>query len=264
MALLEVDDIHVFYGNIEALRGLSIQVDGGEMVAVLGSNGAGKTTTLRTLSGLERARAGSVRFDDQDITRTAAHEIVGRGLCQVPEGRRIFTTLTVAENLALGGYLMRNRQQELRQRRDVVYETFPRLAERRGQLAGTLSGGEQQMLAIGRALMTRPRLITLDEPSLGLSPLLARAILKIVRRFADEGVAVLVVEQNARQALAVADRAYVLETGRIVLEGAASDLAADERVQKAYLGGFEQIVEEEEGREKEKEKEDPSPLRGGY
>ena len=258
MPLLEVDDIHVFYGNIEALRGLSIQVDGGEMVAVLGSNGAGKTTTLRTLSGLERARAGSVRFDGQDITRTAAHEIVSLGLCQVPEGRRIFTTLTVAENLALGGYLIRNRQRELRQRRDFVYRTFPRLAERRGQLAGTLSGGEQQMLAIGRALMTQPRLITLDEPSLGLSPLLARAILKIVRRFADEGVAVLVVEQNARQALAVADRAYVLETGRIVLEGPAADLAADERVQKAYLGGFEQIVEEEK-----EEGTSPSPTRGG-
>jgi branched-chain amino acid transport system ATP-binding protein len=246
MALLEVDDIHVFYGNIEALAGLSIEIEAGEMVAVLGSNGAGKTTTLRTISGLERARAGSVRFDGRDITRTPAHEIVGLGLCQVPEGRRIFGTLTVAENLALGGYLMRNHPQELRQRRETVLTTFPRLAERRGQLAGTLSGGEQQMLAIGRALMNRPRLITLDEPSLGLSPVLARTILKIVRRFADEGVAVLVVEQNARQALAVADRAYVLETGRIVLQGRAADLAADERVQRAYLGGFEQIVEEEE------------------
>ena len=249
MALLEVDGIHVFYGNIEALAGLSIRVDAGEMVAILGSNGAGKTTTLRAISGLERAREGSVRFDGRDITRTPAHEIVAQGLCQVPEGRRIFGTLTVAENLALGGYLMRGHPQELRRRRDTVLTTFPRLGERRGQLAGTLSGGEQQMLAIGRALMTQPRLITLDEPSLGLSPMLARTILKIVRRFADEGVAVLVVEQNARQALAVADRAYVLETGRIVLEGRATELAADERVQRAYLGGFEQIVEEEVGAE---------------
>src|SRR5919202_930994 len=245
MALLEVNDVHVFYGNIEALGGLSIRVEPGEMVAVLGSNGAGKTTTLRAISGLERARSGSITFDGADITRTAAHEIVSRGLCQVPEGRRIFGTLTVAENLALGGYLLRRRPGELRARRDRVLETFPRLAERAGQLAGTLSGGEQQMLAIGRALKNEPKLLSLDEPSLGLSPLLARTILKIVRSFADQGVAVLVVEQNARQALRVADRAYVLETGRIVIEGPARELAADERVQRAYLGGFDAIAEEE-------------------
>ena len=247
MALLEVNDVHVFYGNIEALGGLSIRVEPGEMVAVLGSNGAGKTTTLRAISGLERARSGSITFDGADITRTAAHEIVSRGLCQVPEGRRIFGTLTVAENLTLGGYLLRSRHAELKARRDRVLETFPRLAERAGQLAGTLSGGEQQMLAIGRALMNEPKLVSLDEPSLGLSPLLARAILKIVRSFADQGVAVLVVEQNARQALRVADRAYVLETGRIVIEGPARELAADERVQRAYLGGFDAIAEEEAG-----------------
>ena len=247
MALLEVKDVHVFYGNIEALGGLSIRVEPGEMVAVLGSNGAGKTTTLRAISGLERARSGSITFDGADITRTPAHQIVSRGLCQVPEGRRIFGTLSVAENLTLGGYLLRNRPAELKARRDRVLETFPRLAERANQLAGTLSGGEQQMLAIGRALMNEPKLVSLDEPSLGLSPLLARAILKIVRSFADQGVAVLVVEQNARQALRVADRAYVLETGRIVIEGPARELAADERVQRAYLGGFDAIAEEEAG-----------------
>jgi branched-chain amino acid transport system ATP-binding protein len=249
MALLEVNDIHVFYGNIAAIRGVSIQVEPGEMVAILGSNGAGKTTTLRTISGLERARTGTVTFGGVNITRMPAHAIVASGLCQVPEGRRIFGTLTVTENLNLGGYVLRGQTQELRKRRQLVWETFPRLAERASQLAGTLSGGEQQMLAIGRALMNQPKVLTLDEPSLGLSPLLARTILKIVRRFADEGVAVLVVEQNARQALAVADRAYVLETGRVALEGKASDLAADERVQRAYLGGFETIAKEQESGE---------------
>jgi branched-chain amino acid transport system ATP-binding protein len=245
LPLLEVGDIHVFYGNIEAIRGVSIQVEPGEMVAILGSNGAGKTTTLRTISGLERARTGSIRFEGKDISRTPAHQVVERGLCQVPEGRRIFSTLTVLENLTLGGYVFRRRKDEVRARRDRVLETFPILAERAGQLAGTLSGGEQQMLAIGRALMNDPKVLTLDEPSLGLSPMLAKTILKIVRRFADQGVAILVVEQNARQALSVADRAYVLETGRIVLEGTAKELAADERVQKAYLGGFETIAKEE-------------------
>jgi branched-chain amino acid transport system ATP-binding protein len=243
--LLEVDDIHVFYGNIEAIRGVSIKVEPGEMVAILGSNGAGKTTTLRTISGLERTRSGTVRFDGKDISRTPAHQIVERGLCQVPEGRRIFSTLTVIENLTLGGYVYRRKPQEVKARRERVLETFPILAERAGQLAGTLSGGEQQMLAIGRALMNDPKVLTLDEPSLGLSPMLAKTILKIVRRFADQGVAILVVEQNARQALSVADRAYVLETGRIVLEGSAKELAADERVQRAYLGGFETIAKEE-------------------
>jgi branched-chain amino acid transport system ATP-binding protein len=247
VALLEVDDLHVFYGNIEAIRGLSLRVEAGEMVAVLGSNGAGKTTTLRAISGLARPRSGAIRFMGSDIGRTPAHQIVSRGLCQVPEGRRIFSTLTVAENLSLGGYLIRSNSSELRSRRDRVLETFPRLAERAGQMAGTLSGGEQQMLAIGRALMNDPKLLTLDEPSLGLSPMLARTILKIVRSFADRGVAVLVVEQNARQVLKVADRAYVLETGRIVLEGAARELAADERVQRAYLGGFDAIAKEEAG-----------------
>ena len=246
MALLEVDEIHVFYGNIEAIRGLSLTVEPGEMVAVLGSNGAGKTTLLRTISGLERARSGAIFYDGKNISRTPTHAVVASGLCMVPEGRRIFGTLTVGENLNLGGYVLRGHPQELRTRRDRVFEVFPRLAERSRQLAGTLSGGEQQMLAIGRALMNQPRLLALDEPSLGLSPLLARALLRIVRAFADEGVAVLIVEQNARQALSVADRAYVLEAGRTVLEGGARELAADERVQRAYLGGFEKIAEEGE------------------
>jgi branched-chain amino acid transport system ATP-binding protein len=243
MALLEVSDIHVSYGNIEAISGVSISVEPGEMVAILGSNGAGKTTMLRSISGLERVRSGSIVYDGSDISTMPAHAIVGRGLCQVPEGRRIFGTLTVAENLNLGGYLLRGRPQELKARRQRVLETFPRLAERRDQLAGTLSGGEQQMLAIGRALMNEPKLLTLDEPSLGLSPMLARTILRIVRGFADSGVAVLIVEQNARQALSVADRAYVLETGGVVLEGVARELAEDARVQRAYLGGFETMAE---------------------
>jgi branched-chain amino acid transport system ATP-binding protein len=247
MALLEVDDIHVFYGSIEAIRGLSIRVEEGEMVAILGSNGAGKTTTLRTISGLGRARSGSIVFDGVDISKMPAHAIVGRGLCQVPEGRRIFGTLTVLENLSLGGYVLRGHPQELKSRRERVLQTFPRLAERSHQLAGTLSGGEQQMLAIGRALMNQPKVLTLDEPSLGLSPILAKAILKIVRSFADDGVAVLIVEQNARQALKVADRAYVLETGAVVLEGRARELAADERVQRAYLGGFESMADGQAG-----------------
>jgi branched-chain amino acid transport system ATP-binding protein len=262
MALLELKGVDALYGRVRALRGVTINVDQGEVVALIGSNGAGKTTTLRTISGLMHPPSGSISFNGKDISRMAAHDIVGLGICQSPEGRRLFPRMQVIDNLRMGAFLRKDKD-GIQKDMERVFELFPRLKERTAQLAGTLSGGEQQMLAIGRALMTQPRLITLDEPSLGLSPLLARAILKIVRRFADEGVAVLVVEQNARQALAVADRAYVLETGRIVLEGAASDLAADERVQKAYLGGFEQIVEEEEGREKEKEKEGPSPLRGG-
>jgi branched-chain amino acid transport system ATP-binding protein len=236
MALLEVDDIHVFYGNIEALSGLSIQVDAGEMVAILGSNGAGKTTTLRTISGLNRAREGTVRFDGRDITRVPAHEIVALGLCQVPEGRRIFSTLTVAENLSLGGYLMRNHPQELREHRENVLKTFPRLGERRNQLAGTLSGGEQQMLAIGRGLMARPRLLLLDEPSLGLAPPLVERIFAILRDLRGAGISVLIAEQNARMTLAVADRGYVLENGSIVAHGSGSELLHSPQIVERYLG----------------------------
>ncbi|HEY8641172.1 MAG TPA: ABC transporter ATP-binding protein [Candidatus Dormibacteraeota bacterium] len=241
MALLEVADLHVFYGNIEAIKGVSIEVGKGEIVAILGSNGAGKTTTLKTISGLLRPRAGTVTFDGANIVGRPAHQIVGLGLSQVPEGRRIFNVLTVDENLSLGGYLVRRHRDLQRQRRERVYETFPQLAQRRRQLAGTLSGGEQQMLAIGRALMSEPKLLMLDEPSLGLSPLLSKLLLKIVRQVSKQGTSVLLVEQNARQALAISDRAYVIETGSIVLSGPAPQLAADERVQKAYLGGYEAV-----------------------
>jgi len=211
LALLEVKDLRVFYGNIEALRGISLQVNAGEVVAILGGNGAGKTTTLR-------------------------------GRCHVPEGRRIFNVLTVEENLNLGGYLIRSKGHLVKERKAAVYALFPRLAERRLQLAGTMSGGEQQMLAIGRAMMSEPKVLMLDEPSLGLAPILARSVLRTVREIAKRGTAVLLVEQNARQALAIAQRAYVIEVGRIVLEGEASVLAKDERVQKAYLGGFEAVA----------------------
>ncbi|MER5225873.1 ABC transporter ATP-binding protein [Streptomyces flaveus] len=237
MALLEVTDLDASYGAIEALSGVSLRVEPGEIVAILGANGAGKTTLLRTLTGLHRAKSGKVLLDGQDITRTPAHQVVGMGFGHVPEGRRVFAALEVDTNLTMGGYLSRKDTAALAQRRQQVYELFPRLAERRDQLAGTLSGGEQQMLAIGRALMNAPRFLALDEPSLGLSPLFTRNIFKIVRQIRDQGTAVLLVEQNARQALRLADRAYVLETGRVALEGPAAELAADPRVKAAYLGG---------------------------
>jgi branched-chain amino acid transport system ATP-binding protein len=237
MALLEVTDLYASYGAIEALSGVSLRVEPGEIVAILGANGAGKTSTLRALTGLHRAKAGTVRFDGQDITRLAAHRIVGMGFGHVPEGRRVFAALDVDGNLTMGGYLSRRDSSALAERRRLVYELFPRLAERHSQLAGTLSGGEQQMLAIGRALMNSPRFLALDEPSLGLSPLFTRNIFKIVKRIRDQGTAVLLVEQNARQALRLADRAYVLETGRVALEGPAAELADDARVRAAYLGG---------------------------
>ena len=241
MALIEVGDLHVFYGNIEALKGISLQAEPGQVVAILGGNGAGKTTTLRTISGLLRPRTGSIKYAGKNLVGVEAHLIVGMGVSHVPEGRRIFNILTVEENLTLGGYLMRAQHDLIKERRGLVYGLFPRLAERRGQLAGTLSGGEQQMLAIGRALMSDPKVLMLDEPSLGLAPMLARNVLKTVREIANRGAAVLLVEQNARQALAIADHAYVIEVGRIVLEGAAAVLAKDERVQKAYLGGYQAV-----------------------
>jgi branched-chain amino acid transport system ATP-binding protein len=237
MALLTVTDVHTSYGDTEAVRGVSLEVAEGEIVAVLGSNGAGKTTTLRTISGLERARSGTVVFDGVDITKARAHTIVERGLAQVPEGRRIFPALTIDENLNLGGYLARRDPKTLAKRKQEVFELFPRLVERRSQFGGTLSGGEQQMLAIGRALMVQPRLLTLDEPSMGLAPIMVKAVFEVVRRIRASGTAVLMVEQNVRQALGLADRAYVLETGRIVLSGPAHELSQDTRVQHAYLGG---------------------------
>ncbi len=242
MALLEVKDLQVFYGSIEALKGVSLQAEAGEIVAILGGNGAGKTTTLRTISGLLRPRKGSILFNGKSIVGQSAHNIVGLGVSHVPEGRRIFNVLTVEENLRLGGYLIRSKGQLVRERKAAVYALFPRLAERRMQLAGTLSGGEQQMLAIGRAMMSEPKVLMLDEPSLGLAPILAKSVLRTVREIAQRGTTVLLVEQNARQALAIARRAYVIEVGRIVLEGSAAELAKDERVQKAYLGGFEAVA----------------------
>ncbi|MDB5784696.1 ABC transporter ATP-binding protein [Caballeronia mineralivorans] len=237
MGLLEIRDLQVSYGNVEVLHGISLDVSEGEIVALLGSNGAGKTTTLRAISGLIRPRAGAIVMAGHQLNALRAHQIVALGLGHVPEGRRMFGALTVEENLRLGGYLIRRDGATLAQRMDGVYQTFPRLGERRGQLAGTLSGGEQQMLAIARALMLRPRIIVLDEPSMGLAPKLVRAIFGMIAHICNEGTSILLVEQNARQALRIAHRAYVLESGRIALAGSARDLAQDSRVRAAYLGG---------------------------
>jgi len=233
MSLLEVRDLVTAYGSIEALHGISLRVDEGEIVALLGANGAGKTTALRTISGLLRPRSGEVRFAGERIDTRPAHEIVRLGLTHVPEGRWIFTLMTVDENLRLGAYAEVHLPREALER---VFTLFPRLAERRGQLAGTLSGGEQQMLAMARALMTRPRLLLLDEPSMGLAPVLVRAIFQTVAKINREGTTVLLVEQNANAALRLARRAYVLENGSIALEGPGVDLAKNEAVRRAYLG----------------------------
>ncbi|MGQ9502897.1 MAG: ABC transporter ATP-binding protein [Anaerolineae bacterium] len=234
--LLEVESLSVYYDSIQALKGISLQVDRGELVTIVGSNGAGKTTTLLTISGILRPRRGTVRFQEQEITHLAPHEIVRRGISHCPEGRQIFTGLTVTENLLMGAYHRQDRDQVAR---DLawVQELFPILAARRRQLAGTLSGGEQQMLAIARALMSRPKVLLLDEPSLGLAPMLVEAIFQVIQQLRAQGVTILLVEQNAYQALRVADRAYVLETGVIKLAGPAQELARNEEVKKAYLGG---------------------------
>ncbi|MEU5880289.1 ABC transporter ATP-binding protein [Spirillospora sp. NPDC047279] len=234
--LLEITGLDVHYGGVHALRGLSLTVREGEIVALLGNNGAGKTTTLSAVSGLVRASAGRIVLGGEDLTRAAAPKVVAAGVVHVPEGRRIFGLLTVHENLQLGGYLVRDAR-ELRRRIDQVYELLPRLAERRGQQGGTLSGGEQQMLAIGRALVARPRLLMLDEPSMGLAPLVVTAVMDVIRDINAAGSAVLLVEQNAKAALKIADRGHVIENGRTVLEGSAAELAADARVVEAYLGG---------------------------
>ncbi len=235
--MLQVENLVVHYGMIEAVKNISFEVNDGEVVTLIGANGAGKTTTMQTISGLLKAAHGSIRLDGQELTKLRAHQIVSLGLVQVPEGRRIFARQSVLENLQLGAY-QRKDQAGIEADRDRVFELFPRLKERRQQTAGTLSGGEQQMLAIGRALMARPRMILLDEPSMGLSPLLVKEIFHIIQIInQQEHVTVLLVEQNARMALAVADRAYVLETGKITLHGTGERLAQDPRVQKAYLGG---------------------------
>jgi branched-chain amino acid transport system ATP-binding protein len=235
LALLELRDINAFYGRIQALRKVTLEVDKGEVVALIGSNGAGKTTTLRTISGLMHPAGGSIHFDGRDITRTGPSTIVELGICQSPEGRRLFPRMTVVDNLFMGAYT-RNDKPGIAADMDRVFTLFPRLKERRTQIAGTLSGGEQQMLAMGRALMAKPKLLMLDEPSLGLAPILIETIFNIVREINSQGVPVLLVEQNASKALEVAHRAYVLETGSIVKTGTGKELAASEDVQKAYLG----------------------------
>ncbi len=233
--MLSIQNLSVRYGPIEALHGISLEVNRGEVVTLIGSNGAGKTTTLGAVSGLLPLAGGTISFDGRDITGMPAHKRVPMGLVQVPEGRRIFGTMSVAENLDLGAYARTDRA-NLRAELDEIYALFPRLFERRNQAAGTMSGGEQQMLAVGRALMSRPKLLLLDEPSLGLAPLLVKEIFAVVRRIRESGVTVLLVEQNAHQALDVADRAYVLETGRISMSGDAKTLAKDPRIKAAYLG----------------------------
>jgi len=236
MALLHIENLRTYYGHVQALKGIDLEVEEGEIVTLIGANGAGKTTTLRTISGLIRPREGQITFDGEDITRLAAHRIVEEGISHAPEGRQIFSTLTVTENLNMGAYSLGGDTEAIEENRHRVFDLFPRLEERKDQLGGTLSGGEQQMLTIGRALMARPRLMMLDEPSLGLAPMLVRAIFDTIRQINARGVTVLLVEQNARAALKAADRGYVLETGRVVLSGPAGELLRDERVRKAYLG----------------------------
>lgn len=235
MALLEVSGIDVFYGRVQAVRGATLEVDKGEIVALIGSNGAGKTTTLRTISGLIHPLKGTITFDGKDITHVEPQKIVDLGICHSPEGRRLFTRMTVLDNLKMGAYTRRN-QAEIKKDMDRVFELFPRLKERLHQIAGTLSGGEQQMCAMGRALMAKPKVLMLDEPSLGLAPILVETIFNIVREINSQGTPVLLVEQNATKALEVAHRGYVLETGVIVQTGTGKELLASEDVQKAYLG----------------------------
>jgi branched-chain amino acid transport system ATP-binding protein len=235
MPLLAVNDIHTFYGHIHALKGISVTVEKGEIVTLIGANGAGKTTTLKTISGLLHPRQGTIELEGDRINGLPAHVIVSKGIGQAPEGRQIFTRLTVSENLEMGAY-SRKDADGIKKDLDHVFLLFPRLAERRSQPGGTLSGGEQQMLAIGRALMTRPRVLLLDEPSMGLAPVLVDTIFDIIKTLNDDGVTILLVEQNAARALSVANRGYVLETGHIILEGSAKELAANEQVRKAYLG----------------------------
>lgn len=236
MAFLEVKDLDVCYGVIRALKSISFEVREGEIVTLIGANGAGKTTTMQSIMGLIPKKNGSVTFDREDITKTPSHTIVKHGMAQVPEGRRIFQELTVYENLLMGGFTVNNKAQ-IKADIEATYDQFPRLGERRNQIAGTLSGGEQQMLAIGRAMMSHPKLLLLDEPSMGLSPLLVDQVFGIIKELNKKGTTVLLVEQNARMALSIADRAYVLETGKIVLSGTGKELMESPVVKEAYLGG---------------------------
>lgn len=235
MAMLEIKDLYVSYGMIQAIQGVSFEVNEGEVISLIGANGAGKTTVLHAITGLLKPKAGSIMFEGQDLMKTPAHKIVGLGMAHVPEGRRVFAQLSVYENLLMGAYTRKNKS-EIQETLEMVYERFPRLEERKKQMAGTLSGGEQQMLAMGRALMSKPKLILMDEPSMGLSPLFVSEVFDIIQKISQSGTTVLLVEQNAKKALSIADRAYVLETGKIALTGKASDLIHDENIKKAYLG----------------------------
>ena len=234
--LLEVKDINVYYGAIHAIKGVSFCVDEGEIVTLIGANGAGKTTTLQTISGLLRSRTGSIVYNGENVSKVPAHKLVYKGLAQVPEGRRVFLQMSVQENLEMGAYV-RKRGEDIGPDLEEVFEYFPRLKERRKQIAGTLSGGEQQMLAMGRALMSKPKLLMLDEPSMGLAPILVEEIFTIISRLHESGSTILLVEQNAQAALSIADRAYVMETGKIILSGTGDELIHSDEVRKAYLGG---------------------------
>ena len=235
MAMLSVNNLQVHYGMIQAIKDVSFEVNEGEVIALIGANGAGKTTILHTVSGLLQPTKGSIIFEGQDISKIPAHKIVSLGMAHVPEGRRVFAQLSVLENLKLGAYTRKDKN-EMEETLKMIYKRFPRLEERKNQIAGTLSGGEQQMLAMGRALMSHPKIILMDEPSMGLSPIFVEEVFKIIRDISAEGVTVLLVEQNAKKALNIADRAYVLETGNIILQGDAKKLMNDESVKKAYLG----------------------------
>lgn len=235
MAMLEVRDLQVYYGMIHAIKGISFDVNQGEVIALIGANGAGKTTTLHTITGLLAPKSGSVLFEGKDITKVPAHKIVSMGMAHVPEGRRVFAELSVYENLKMGAYTRKDKK-EIEESLANVYKRFPRLEERKNQMAGTLSGGEQQMLAMGRALMSKPKIILMDEPSMGLSPIFVNEIFDIIKSVSASGTTVLLVEQNAKKALSIADRSYVLETGKIVLSGKASDLLNNDSIKKAYLG----------------------------
>ena len=235
MAMLEIKDLEVYYGVIQAIKGISFEVNEGEVIALIGSNGAGKTTTLHTVTGLLPATAGTITFEGKDITKTPGHKIVSLGMAHVPEGRRVFAQLSVYENLLMGAYTRKDKN-EIAETLEKVYKHFPRLEERKNQLAGTLSGGEQQMLAMGRALMSHPSIILMDEPSMGLSPIFVNEIFDIIKEVSAGGTTVLLVEQNAKKALSIADRAYVLETGKIVLSGDAKELMNNDAIKKAYLG----------------------------
>lgn len=235
MALLELKDVEVYYGMIQAIKGISFEVNEGEVIALIGANGAGKTTTLHTITGLLTPKKGHILFEGQDITKMPAHKIVSLGMAHVPEGRRVFSQMTVYQNLKMGAFTRRDKN-EIDAALDMVYKRFPRLEERKNQSAGTLSGGEQQMLAMGRALMSHPKIILMDEPSMGLSPILVNEIFDIISSVNEAGTTVLLVEQNAKKALDIADRAYVLETGKIVTSGDAKELMNDDAIKKAYLG----------------------------